>query len=147
MFRVPNGPYGVGLWKFIRGGWGKFLKFEVGDGTRIHFWDDVQCCEKPLKDVFLNLYRIACVKEATVAGQIQFMGEDVTWEVNFTLLAQDWELESFSSFLDLVYATNIKHNGTNKICWKPSLAEGFQVRSYYQVLSVSRIGDFPWKII
>ena len=41
MFRVPNGPYGVGLWKFIRGGWGKFLKFEVGDGTRIQFWDDV----------------------------------------------------------------------------------------------------------
>ena len=75
------------------------------------------------------------------------MGEDVTWEVNFTLLAQDWELESFSSFLDLLYAANIKHNGTNKICWKPSLAEGFQVRSYYQVLSVSRIGDFPWKII
>jgi hypothetical protein len=44
------------------------------------------------------------------------MGEDVTWEVNFTLLVQDWELESFSSFLDLLYAANIKHNGTDKIC-------------------------------
>ena len=62
MSSIPNGPYGVGLWKFIRSGWvkfSKFLKFEVGDGTRIQFWDDVWCCEEPLKDMFPDLYRIA----------------------------------------------------------------------------------------
>jgi hypothetical protein len=87
------------------------------------------------------------VKKATVAEHIQFRGEAVTWEVNFTRLEQDWELESFSSFLDLIYAANIKHFGTDKMCWIPSLDEGFQVKSYYQVLNASRIGDFPWKII
>jgi hypothetical protein len=38
--KIPTGPYGVGLWKFIRSGWEKFsrmLKFEVGDGSRIRF--------------------------------------------------------------------------------------------------------------
>ena len=150
MSSIPNGPYGVGLWKFIRGGWvkfSKFLKFEVGNGTRIQFWDDVWCCKEPLKDMFPDFYCIACVKEATVTEHIQLRDAAVTWEVNFTRLAQDWELESFSSFLDLLYAANIKHTGTDKLCWRPSLAEGFQVKSYYQVLGESRIGDFPWKII
>jgi hypothetical protein len=35
VLNCPLGPYGVGLWKFIRSGWDKFsrmLKFEVGDG-------------------------------------------------------------------------------------------------------------------
>ena len=34
--KVPIGPYGVSLWKFIRSKWDKFsrmLKFEVGDGS------------------------------------------------------------------------------------------------------------------
>ena len=42
--KVPIVPYGVGLWKFIRSRWNKFssyLKFEVGNGARVRFWDDV----------------------------------------------------------------------------------------------------------
>jgi hypothetical protein len=33
----PLGTYGVGLWKYTRGGWEKFYshtRFEVGDGSR-----------------------------------------------------------------------------------------------------------------
>jgi hypothetical protein len=64
MSKVPIGPYGVGLWKFIRHRWDKFsrlLKFEVGAGTNIRFWDDVWCGGEPLKDVFPELHRIARV--------------------------------------------------------------------------------------
>jgi hypothetical protein len=34
----PIGAYGVGLWKFIRRGWGKFrshIRFKVGDDLRL----------------------------------------------------------------------------------------------------------------
>jgi hypothetical protein len=40
MSNIPNGPHGVGLWKFIHSRWDNFsklLKFEVGDGSLIHF--------------------------------------------------------------------------------------------------------------
>jgi hypothetical protein len=100
--KVPIGLYGVGLWKFIRSNWDKFsrmLKFEVGDGYHIHFWDDVWYSGKPLKEAFLKLYRIARIKEATVAESVHFRGDFVHWEVVFTWLVQDWELESVSSFL------------------------------------------------
>ena len=65
--KVPTRAYGVGLWKYIRRGWDKFsrlLKFEVGDGSRIRFWDDVWCMAGTLKDAFPDLYCIARVKDA-----------------------------------------------------------------------------------
>jgi exonuclease III len=39
-----EGSFGVGVWKHIRRGWesfSKFIKFEVGDGSRIRFWHDI----------------------------------------------------------------------------------------------------------
>jgi hypothetical protein len=97
--------------------------------------------------MFPDLYRLSCVPEATVADHMQVRGAAVTWEVHFTRMAHDWELESFSSFLDVLYAANIKNSGMDKMCWVPSPVEGFQVKSYYQVLISSGNGDFPWKII
>jgi hypothetical protein len=44
----------------------------------------------------------------------------VHWEVNFTRLVQDWELESISSFLELLYSVKIKRYEEDKMCWKPS---------------------------
>jgi hypothetical protein len=57
---------------------------------------------------YLELYRIACVKDVAVADFIQFQGEAVHWQVNFIRLVQDWEIESISSFLELLYSINIK---------------------------------------
>jgi hypothetical protein len=75
MTRVPIALYGVGLWKFIRSRWNKFssyLKFEVGNGARVWFWDDVWCIGEPLKEAFPELYHIACIKDAAVADFVHF---------------------------------------------------------------------------
>jgi hypothetical protein len=89
MSKMPSGLYGIGLWKFIRDGWDKFsrfLKFEVGDGSQIRFWDDVWCLDESLKAAFMELYRITCVRDAAVANIIRIRSESVHWEVNFTRL-------------------------------------------------------------
>uniref|UniRef100_A0A2N9G796 Reverse transcriptase zinc-binding domain-containing protein n=1 Tax=Fagus sylvatica TaxID=28930 RepID=A0A2N9G796_FAGSY len=125
--KVPTGAYGVGLWKYIHNGWDNFsrlLKFEVGDGSRIRFWDDVWCMDGTLKDAFPDLYRLAHVQAAF-----------------------DWELKSFSSFLELLYSTTVKGSGEDKVCWQPSKINGFQVKSYYNSLSSAGAGCFPWKSI
>lgn len=39
-----TGTFGMGVWKHIRRGWGmfsKFVRFEVGDGSKVSFWHDV----------------------------------------------------------------------------------------------------------
>ena len=60
------GTYGVSVWKSIRSGWldfSKFLWFDVGDGTRIKFWEDVWCRDCSLKEAFLELYSISRAME------------------------------------------------------------------------------------
>jgi hypothetical protein len=39
-----SGSHGVGMWKFICMGWQNFMshfKFDLGEGSKIRFWDDV----------------------------------------------------------------------------------------------------------
>jgi hypothetical protein len=70
-------PFGVGVWKHIRR-WElffKFIKFEVGDGTQIRFWHDIWCGDQPLKESFLELFRIARNKKAWVSDNMQIMNE------------------------------------------------------------------------
>jgi hypothetical protein len=79
-------PFGVGDWKHIRRGWelfSKFIRFEVGDGTRIRFWQDVWCGDRPLKESFPVLFRIARNKEAWVSDHMQIMNEEIHWNVQF----------------------------------------------------------------
>jgi hypothetical protein len=40
------------------------VRFEVGNGSRVLFWQDVWCGELPLKTLFPALFNIACAKEA-----------------------------------------------------------------------------------
>ena len=150
MSKVPTGPYGVGLWKHIWHGWSsfaRFLSFEVGDGSRIRFWDDVWCGGDPLRKVFPELYRIARVKEGVVADFLHIRGDSVHWEVNFTRLIQDWELESVSSFLDLLYSTTIHKHEEDKLIWKLSPGKDFQVKSFYNAICSLGFGSFPWMSI
>jgi hypothetical protein len=67
----PLGSYGARVLKNIRWDWRKFsshTRFEVGDSTKIGFWNDLWCEHKALKEAIPNLYGIACVKEASVTA-------------------------------------------------------------------------------
>ena len=91
----------------------------MGDGTHIRFGDDVWCMDGTLKAAFPELYRIAWVQAAFVGDNFQYRGGFVYWDVTFSRLAQDWELESFASFLELLYSANVKGNGDETVWWQP----------------------------
>ena len=62
---TPRGSYEVGLWKDI----GKEViqirqncSFEVGNGRKVRFWEDVWCGEAPLCSSFPSLYEVASSK-------------------------------------------------------------------------------------
>ena len=65
-----QGPYGVGLWNYIRKGWDDFypfIIFKVGDGSCFKFWCDPWCERLPLQNIFPDLYNIASNKDASMA--------------------------------------------------------------------------------
>jgi hypothetical protein len=126
------------------GSFSQHVKYEVGDGTRIRFWKDLWCGESTLQEAFPELYRIARDKDALVSVHFQVRNDQIHWSLDFVRAAQDWELESIASFLDLLYSTKVRGSGADML-WLHSPQKGFTVRSFYRVLS--RIGgcSFPGK--
>ena len=47
----------------------------------------------------------------------------------------------------MIYATSMRGDGCNKICWKPAKSKGFEVHGYYRSVSPSNVMSFPWKLV
>jgi hypothetical protein len=78
-----SGSHGVGLWKYIYMGWLTFnshIRFDSGEGSRIHFWDDVWCGDSPLKVTFPGLFNIASFKEAFIANNVERSNGAIQWK-------------------------------------------------------------------
>jgi len=89
--------YGVGVCKNIRRGWdSRFVRFEVGDGSRIKFWHDVGGGDQTLKEAFSVLFSIALHKEALVVNLVQFSNNSFLWNVPGIILVHGWEVELFT---------------------------------------------------
>ena len=50
----------------------KFIRYDVGDGTRVKFWADVWCRDRPFKKVFPDLYNISRLRDASIF-EVMFM--------------------------------------------------------------------------
>ena len=116
----------------------------MGDGSKTRFWTDIWCRMCSLKDGFPELYRIARNKEAFVLDHLHYHNEKVSWVLNFTHHVQDWELEAVSSFLE---SSSAQGHGEDRMCWRGSSKEGFQVKNYYKQLLPSAGALVPWKRI
>jgi hypothetical protein len=137
------------VWKHIRRGWGvfsRFVRYEVGDGTKIRFWHDLWCGDQPLKESFSELFSIACCKEAWVADHLQFSNGNSV-EFIFYQTCADWEVELVTAFFNVLYSLRVRQGGEDSIWWIPSKRRKFEVRSFYQALSTLASSSFPWKSI
>ena len=142
--------HGVGLWKHIRKDWDQFSQFtmfEVGDGSAIRFWTDFWSGSGPLKQTFPELFRLARNKEAYIGDYMVHHNGSIHWDLDFTRSVQDWELESVSTFLDLLYSTKVQGSGADTLLWSTSGKKDFSVSNYYRVLLPSLAVGFPWKAI
>lgn len=65
------------------------LSYEVGDGHRIKFWDDIWCGERPLKEVFLEIYLMSEDPSSYVILNMSLQGGEVVWEPRLRRAAFD----------------------------------------------------------
>jgi hypothetical protein len=145
-----HAPHGVGLWKFIRADWDSFarhLAFKVGDGTRVKFWLDAWCGDQPLRDRFPELFCLVRVPAASVADHLQILGSSHHWDIAFSRQVQDWELETVTALMELLYSYPIRRGSLDELCWRPSSCKVFTVRSYYSCLLQPAQSYFPWKSV
>ena len=148
--KFGKGPYGVSVWKFILKGWDSFqshCSFLVGDGQRVRFWEDWWCGDMALKDAFPELFVISRDTEVSVADLMSFPNGLLHWDFHFVRNVKDWELESLTSFMDLLYSCHMEGVGEDRLSWQSRPSKGFTVKTFYHCLCPSHSGSFPWKFI
>jgi hypothetical protein len=136
----------VGVWKNIRR-WEEFSRFnifEVGDGSEIRFWRNVWCGDQTLKVAFLMLFSIARFKEASMAHHLQFSNEISQWNITFIKSVHEWEVESITSFFNLLYSPRLRRGDKDKICWIPSTGSPFSWKNISRNKAHSRVAFFVW---
>jgi hypothetical protein len=140
--------HGVGLWKFICMGGSnlkRHFRFDPGVGSRISFWEDVWCGERSLKDTFSGLFSIARFRKASIVENMEWSNSAIQWNIVFTRLIHDWEVEVLASFYRCLYSYKFRGVGEDKLWWVPLSEGAFKVSSFYRVLSSHGSLPFPWK--
>jgi hypothetical protein len=85
---------GVEVWKYIRRRWAefcKFVRFDMGDGSKIIFCHDMWCGDQTSKAPFPELYSISRFKEALVVDHLQYSNDTLQWNDTFIRSVHDWE--------------------------------------------------------
>ena len=114
------------------------MRFQIGIGSRVLFWQDVWCGERPLKSQFPNLYRIAHLKEATVNQMFSRNGNHIHWDLSFVRRLNDWEEESVCNLLALLAAREVNAQVNDKLVWPLDPNGSFNIKSYCKA-----VDDWP----
>ena len=116
-------------------------------GDRVKLWTDQWCGDSPLQLTFLRVYGIASNKEASVASSLERLGieERRSWDVRFIRRPNDWEMGGVDEFLHTL-DSNLPHteNG-DRMRWKLTKNENFDIQSFYTKLRSLLLIIFPWK--
>ena len=75
----------------------------MGDGTRVKFWVDVWRMDRPLKEVFPDLYNISRTRDASVSEVLCYANGRIFWDLQFRRLVNDQESQSLDSCMGLIY--------------------------------------------
>ena len=78
-----------------------------------------------------EIFVISRNKEAYVADVMKFPNGVLFWDLIFVRPPQDWEVEPFYNFMNIIYEISSRGVGDNNICWKPAMGSGFTLCSYY----------------
>ena len=73
---------------------------------------------------YLELFRIFQDKETSVVELMKFTNVVLHWDVSFFRVANDWELEVVSSFMDTIYVFLVRGIGEDEMSWKPDRNKG-----------------------
>jgi hypothetical protein len=120
VFQGGRGTLWSGCVEIYRRGWAGFahyVRYEVGNGSKVLFWHYMWCGELPLKVLFAVLFTSACGKDVWVEENMQFHIGNIHWNILVTRLVHDWEVDMVARFFELLYSQKVRYGDEDIICW------------------------------
>ena len=119
----------------------------MGNESRVKFWKDRWCSEKPLCDTFPTLFALFDAKEAWVVDFWDHCGEGGNYNLFFVRNLNDWELGVMECFLSKLQGHSVKRGQEDRVVWKGDNKGVFFVRGLYSLLVIDETIPFPLKIV
>jgi len=82
-------------------------------------------------------------KYAMVADNLVVQNGVIQWNVIFTHLVQDWEMEMVLYFFSRLFSISVRHREDDRLVWNLSKRSLFEVKFYYEVLNRKDGPSFP----
>ena len=73
--------------------------------------------ERPFKDQFPDLFRMACCEDVTVQQVVSWNGYQYHWNIIFSRSPNDWEEESVLDLLALLANIKVAPVGDGRMIW------------------------------
>ncbi|MDV3188705.1 MAG: hypothetical protein Q8834_02660, partial [Candidatus Phytoplasma australasiaticum] len=148
MTKMVSTPYGCGLWRSVRNLWPLILfriRFKVGNGMKVLFWEDIWIAQRPLKQIFPELFSLSLQPRATIFDLWTGQG----WNLNLRRNLNDWELADIEAFHNTMAGFSNMNAEEDRVIWQLGNKENFSVKAAYSSLnhSRSRLKPWPWKMI
>jgi hypothetical protein len=124
-------------WKFIMQGFNDFsckLKFVVGNGARIRFWEDCWIDPTPLCLRFPRLYRLCFSQSALIQNRWERSSQYSGWGFDFRRNLNDREIEELSSLLSLLDDVSLNMGGEDRRAWSMDSKGIFSCKSFFEWL-------------
>lgn len=80
--------------------------FEVGHKSKMEFWHNIGCGDRSLKKAYPELCSIIRLQEALIVDLLVLSNGILQWNVSIFKNVQDWEIDAFSKFYNLIYSTH-----------------------------------------
>jgi hypothetical protein len=96
-----------------------------------------------LNDSFPKLFCLARNRDATVVDLRSASNNTADWDINFTRLVHDYEVDFVTSFFNVLYSTRVGLEGDDSLCWMLSKRRSFGVKTFCKVLLPNGVSPLP----
>ena len=87
------------------------ILYDIGDGSKVKFWQDRWCGETFLAVRYPNLFRFCRNKDASVAELMMSANGVLFWDVRFFRGVHTRDLEAMSDFMETIHGSPIRGLG------------------------------------
>lgn len=105
-------------------------EFEIGSGSRVSFWKDHRCSDRPLLLESLSLFNLVNNKDAKVVDSWVPLAKRGAWNIGLGRSLYDLEMETMTDLIDLLGNVQLQPDMEDSIKWIHSHDGKFSVKSF-----------------